>query len=66
MHDIWNPWHGCVRVSPGCANCYMYFLTGNVGRTAVISIARAVLIIRCSVTRPDGIVYNLVSSFASA
>ena len=26
MHDIWNPWHGCVKVSPGCANCYMYFL----------------------------------------
>jgi protein gp37 len=20
----WNPWHGCVRVSPGCAHCYMY------------------------------------------
>ena len=26
MHDIWNPWHGCVRYSEGCANCYMYFL----------------------------------------
>lgn len=20
----WNPWHGCEKVSPGCANCYMY------------------------------------------
>lgn len=20
----WNPWHGCERVSPGCAHCYMY------------------------------------------
>ena len=20
----WNPWHGCRRVSPGCAHCYMY------------------------------------------
>jgi protein gp37 len=20
----WNPWHGCARVSPGCAHCYMY------------------------------------------
>ncbi len=20
----WNPWHGCTRVSPGCAHCYMY------------------------------------------
>ena len=26
MHDIWNPWHGCVRISEGCANCYMYTL----------------------------------------
>ena len=26
MHDIWNPWHGCVKCSEGCANCYMYFL----------------------------------------
>ena len=20
----WNPWHGCTKVSPGCAYCYMY------------------------------------------
>ncbi|SRR6266851_2122989 len=20
----WNPWHGCRKVSPGCANCYMF------------------------------------------
>ena len=20
----WNPWQGCHKVSPGCANCYMY------------------------------------------
>jgi len=26
MHDIWNPWHGCVRCSEGCENCYMYYL----------------------------------------
>lgn len=26
MHDIWNPWHGCVKKSEGCANCYMYSL----------------------------------------
>ena len=26
MHDIWNPWHGCVKCSEGCKNCYMYFL----------------------------------------
>ncbi len=22
--STWNPWMGCTRVSPGCANCYMF------------------------------------------
>ena len=26
MHDIWNPWHGCHKISEGCQHCYMYFL----------------------------------------
>jgi len=26
MHDIWNPWHGCIKISEGCKNCYSYFL----------------------------------------
>lgn len=26
MHDIWNPWHGCIKISEGCEHCYMYFL----------------------------------------
>ena len=28
MHDIWNPWHGCIKCSEGCENCYMYYLDG--------------------------------------
>lgn len=20
----WNPWHGCIKISPGCKFCYMY------------------------------------------
>ena len=32
MHDIWNPWHGCVKKSEGCANCYMYFLDKQRGQ----------------------------------
>ncbi len=23
---FWNPWHGCHKCSPGCLNCYVYFL----------------------------------------
>lgn len=22
--NTWNPWQGCHKVSPGCANCYMF------------------------------------------
>jgi len=25
MHDIWNPWHGCLKCSEGCKNCYMFY-----------------------------------------
>ncbi len=28
LHDIWNPWHGCIKCSEGCQNCYMYYLDG--------------------------------------
>lgn len=27
MHDgfvIWNPWHGCHKISEGCCHCYVY------------------------------------------
>lgn len=26
MINIWNPWHGCIKISEGCQNCYMYYL----------------------------------------
>lgn len=32
MHDIWNPWHGCIRCSEGCEHCYMFYLDGLRGR----------------------------------
>lgn len=25
---MWNPWHGCHKCSPGCANCYVFYLDG--------------------------------------
>lgn len=35
MRDIiWNPWHGCVKWSEGCRNCYVYRRDSSVGRDA--------------------------------
>ena len=31
MHDIWNPWHGCIKKSEGCENCYMDYKHGKNG-----------------------------------
>lgn len=32
--SIWNPWHGCIKYSEGCANCYVYRRDISVGRDA--------------------------------
>lgn len=34
MFTIWNPWHGCHMLSPGCQNCYVYRRDRSVGRDA--------------------------------
>lgn len=35
MKDIiWNPWHGCIKWSEGCRNCYVYRRDASVGRDA--------------------------------
>lgn len=31
MRDMWNPWHGCRKISEGCKNCYMYYLDSQRG-----------------------------------
>ena len=33
---IWNPWHGCSKISAGCANCYVYRRDERVGKDASI------------------------------
>lgn len=33
---IWNPWHGCHKISPGCQNCYVYRRDESVGKDASI------------------------------
>ncbi len=36
MSDIWNPWHGCHKLSPGCANCYVYRRDESIGKDASV------------------------------
>ena len=31
---IWNPWHGCHKISAGCAHCYVYRRDASCGRAA--------------------------------
>ena len=33
---IWNPWHGCHKISPGCLNCYVYRRDESIGKDASI------------------------------
>jgi protein gp37 len=30
--STWNPWYGCVKVSPGCQHCYMYQWAERAGK----------------------------------
>ena len=32
MAILWNLWHGCFKISEGCANCYMYRADERYGR----------------------------------
>ena len=34
--SIWNPWHGCRKLSPGCANCYVYRRDESIGKDASV------------------------------
>ena len=34
--QMWNPWHGCHKISPGCLNCYVYRRDEAVGRDASV------------------------------
>ena len=32
MDYVWNPWHGCKKISEGCHNCYVYRIDGKHGK----------------------------------
>ncbi len=33
---IWNPWHGCHKISAGCAHCYVYRRDESIGKDASV------------------------------
>ena len=33
---VWNPWHGCKKLSPGCENCYVYRRDAEFGKDASV------------------------------
>jgi len=45
----WNLWHGCHKISAGCAHCYMYRIDAEFGRdsTTVVKTADFDLPVRC-------------------
>ena len=36
MQSVWNPWHGCKKVSAGCMNCYIYRMDKAFGKDSGI------------------------------
>ncbi|MBR4597824.1 MAG: DUF5131 family protein [Opitutales bacterium] len=34
--DLWNPWHGCRKISEGCLNCYVYRIDSSFGKNPEI------------------------------
>ncbi len=34
--SVWNPWHGCKKISPGCAHCYVYRRDESIGKDASV------------------------------
>ncbi len=33
---LWNPWHGCHKLSDGCANCYVYRIDQKHGKDSSV------------------------------
>ncbi len=68
--SIWNPWHGCHKISPGCANCYVYRRDESIGKDAseVTRIGDFVLPLKKNrqglhkLTADDGVVFTCMTS----
>jgi len=38
---LYNPWHGCHKISPGCLNCYVYRIDALYGRDPSVVVKNA-------------------------
>ena len=36
MINLWNPWHGCHKISAGCQNCYMFRRDAKYGKDSTV------------------------------
>lgn len=36
MINLWNPWHGCHKISAGCLNCYMFRRDEKYGKDSTV------------------------------
>lgn len=34
--SLWNPWHGCHKLSEGCRHCYVYRIDGKHGKDSSV------------------------------
>ncbi len=67
---IWNPWHGCKKISPGCANCYVYRRDESIGKDASVVAKTGDYNLplkkdrqgRYKVASGDGVVYTCMTS----
>ena len=67
---IWNPWHGCHKISPGCANCYVYRRDDSIGKDASVVTKTADYDLplkkdrrgEYKLTAADGVVYTCMTS----
>lgn len=67
---IWNPWHGCHKISPGCANCYVYRRDESIGKDASVVTKTGDYDLplnknrqgQYKLTAADGIVYTCMTS----
>lgn len=67
---VWNPWHGCRKLSPGCANCYVYRRDESIGKDASVVAKTGDFALplkkdrqgRYKLTPDEGVVYSCMTS----